>query len=121
MAKVEFTKEAGKYYVEIKDRNLISATVTLSAEWDHDDESYGDPVGKIVIKGSDNQRKENSIPCLISSSTLSTSAILSLAVTFDLVLNGTCFSVNLPSINQITLAYHSPLRFLSDAITDSCS
>ena len=58
MAKVEFTKEAGKYYVEIKDRNLISATVTLSVEWDHDDESYGDPVGKIIIKGSDNQRKE---------------------------------------------------------------
>ena len=58
MAKVEFTKEAGKYYVEIKDKTLISATVTLSAEWDHDDESYGDPVGKIVIKGSDNQRKE---------------------------------------------------------------
>ena len=58
MAKVEFTKEAGKYYVEIKDKTLVSATVTLSAEWDHDDQSYGDPVGKIVIKGSDNKRKE---------------------------------------------------------------
>lgn len=58
MASVEFTKDGGKYYVEIKNQNLISATVTLSVEWDHDDESYGDPVGKIVIKGSDNKRKE---------------------------------------------------------------
>ena len=58
MAKVEFLKSGGKYYIEIKNKNLISATVTLSAEWDHQPEGFGDPMGKVVVKGSDNKRYE---------------------------------------------------------------
>ena len=58
----------------------------------------------LVVVALDNQGKENSMPCLISSSTLLTSAILSLAVTFDEVRNGTSFSILFPlSIMEIRL------------------
>ena len=75
----------------------------------------------LVFVESDNQGKENSIPFLMSFSTLLTSAILSCAVTFDEVRKGICFSFFFCSSYHNTLAYQLPLRGLSVAITDSFS
>ena len=78
----------------------------------------------LVFVELDSQGKENSIPFLISSSTFSTSAILSLAVTFDDVLNGICFSYFklIHLLHTIALLHTTYLyEFLSYAITDSFS
>ena len=60
----------------------------------------------LVFVKTVNQGKEKSIPCLISSSTFLTSAVLSLAVTFDVVLNETYFFLE---IHHCNLANHKPL------------
>ena len=56
--KVSFEKRPSGYNVFLNNTALISADVTLTLEWEHNNRLQGDPVGKVVITGSDNKRKE---------------------------------------------------------------
>lgn len=58
MADVEFSKSGNNYYVEIKNKTLLSATIELEANWDNDPNGFGDAVGKIVVTGVDGKKKE---------------------------------------------------------------
>lgn len=56
--KISFERRGGNYNVFINNTALISADVTLTVDWEHSDNSSGDPVGKVVISGSDNKIKQ---------------------------------------------------------------
>ena len=56
--RVKFSERGGDYFLLINNTALISATVTFSVEWEHADGATGDPVGKVVVKGSDGVRHE---------------------------------------------------------------
>ncbi len=56
--RVKFSERGGDYFLLINNTALISATVKFSVEWEHADGATGDPVGKVVVSGSDGVRHE---------------------------------------------------------------
>lgn len=56
--KISFEKRGGSYNVFLNNTALVSADVTITVDWEHVNRLQSDPVGKVVITGADNKRKE---------------------------------------------------------------
>ena len=56
--KISFDKKQGDWTVFLNNTALISADVTLTVDWEHAARLQGDPMGKVVVKGSDGVRYE---------------------------------------------------------------
>ena len=56
--KISFDKRRGEWDIYLNNSAVISADVTLTVNWEHANRLQSDPIGKVVVTGSDGFRYE---------------------------------------------------------------
>lgn len=102
--KVSFEKRPSGYNVFLNNTALISADVTLTVDWDHN-RLQSDPVGKIVVTGSDNKRKEIFTPGSSGSSSVTFPVHRDQGRRYPLTFDGTVDAEISPNTTRILRLY----------------